>query len=415
MKRILSYLSPVLCLSALLFQACQTDGPENPEPQAELSVSVYKPVIEYSVRIQKVVVQAEGDWTLSLEYKTEDTGWASLSAVSGSGSTEDVTLRCEANGGDERAVDLILSCGSEVDTVTVIQNSRTIEVQHVDIDPADTVSRDVVKLGWMELPEMSSSDPYTFYNHMMTVSGKQTRNYSFYWDSQALVSRWVAYPLNTALIDGKHSREDTWGLDPLLSRSAQPYLCEGGWGVWGYDRGHQIPQADRINITAEGRPANVATYYGTNMTPQNSDLNQNMWACLEGVVRGWSAQVDTLYVVTGCTLDEYGRDFVYDNEGKAVRIPDGYFKALLAYAGATETNRIKWKSAMGDTGYYIAIGFFFENRSYSKSSDYMPYAMTISELEKKTGFNFFSRLEDAVGSETYKKIESSQSSWWKNN
>lgn len=403
-----------LAFASLLLQACQEDAPETPVEET-LSVSLYKPVIEYAVRVQKVVVEAEGDWTLSLSYKSEDTGWATLSQTSGQGSTEAVTIRCETNEGEERAVDIVLESAGRTASVTLIQNSRTIVVAPIDINPADTVKRDVVKLGWMELPEMTTEDPYTFYNHMMTVSGKDVRNYSFYWDSQALVSRWVAYPLNTWLIDGKHSREDTWGVDPLLPRNAQPYIAEGGWGMWGYDRGHQIPQADRINITAPGRPANVATYYGTNMTAQNSDLNQNMWANLEGYVRGWSSQVDTLYVVTGCTLDEFGRDFVYDNDDKAVRIPDGYFKALLAYSGASETNRIKWKTDMGDTGYYIAIGFYFDNRSYNKQMDFMPYAMTIAELEKKTGFNFFSHLPDAVGADVAAKIESTSSNWWKNN
>ena len=62
--------------------------------------------------------------------------------------------------------------------------------------------------------------------------------------------------------------------------------------------GHQIPSADRTTSNI----ANSQTFYFTNMTPQLSVLNGQMWANLEGQVRTWMAASDTLYVVTGAVL-----------------------------------------------------------------------------------------------------------------
>lgn len=129
--------------------------------------------------------------------------------------------------------------------------------------------------GWMELPAMPQTDGLRQFTHRMTVSGRSMRNFSYCWDYDALVSHWVAYPLNAALI-GSGSRSNEWGLDPLLSEAEQPVLYSAYKGGWGYARGHQIPSADRLS-----RAANVQTFYGTNMTPQDYDFNGGLWASLE--------------------------------------------------------------------------------------------------------------------------------------
>ena len=87
------------------------------------------------------------------------------------------------------------------------------------------------------------------------------------------------------------------GYDPSINPIYQANLSRGYHGN-GLDRGHQMPSADRTASKAE----NATTFYYTNMTPQNSTLNQGMRANLEGKIRVWSAQTDTLYVVTGAMV-----------------------------------------------------------------------------------------------------------------
>ena len=178
-------------------------------------------------------------------------------------------------------------------------------------------------------PETKDNDGLYFYTHDMTVGSKNIRNYSFYWDEKALVARWVAYPLNTAL-RGSGNRSEAWGLDPLLPASKQPTVTSTFRGGW--TRGHQIPSADRLNYAA-----NVATFYGTNMTPQEYNFNGEIWARLEGTVRGWAGRCDTLYVVTGCVV-KGSTTKATDVDGKSITVPVAYYKAVLAYSKSNAAN-----------------------------------------------------------------------------
>ena len=226
----------------------------------------------------------------------------------------------------------------------------------------------------------------------------------------ALVAHWVAYPLNTALI-GKGSRTDAWDLDPKLPRSAQPVLYSGyrsgynsgninGGSTW-YDRGHQCPSADRLNYSD-----NIKTFYGTNMTPQDPDLNQKIWASLETYVRDKSRSFDTLYVVTGCVV-EGSTAYAYDNEGKKVTAPVGYYKALLGYQKSRSVG------ITAQTYGYTGVAFYFENRAYS-GNNYKNNAMTIDALEAKTGVDFFVNLPAAIGADLADKVESTKDNYWYN-
>ena len=62
-----------------------------------------------------------------------------------------------------------------------------------------------------------------------------------------------------------------------------------------YDRGHQIPNADR---NADSSLQNQ-TYYWTNSTPQHASFNQGIWNTLENQVRDMVSGSDSVYVVTG--------------------------------------------------------------------------------------------------------------------
>ena len=230
----------------------------------------------------------------------------------------------------------------------------------------------------------------------MQHGGTTKRNYSFYLDPRACLAIWVAYPLNDNLA-GSGSRTNAWALDPKVPREYQPVIFSGFKG--GYDRGHQLPSADRLT-----RGANEQTFYGTNMTPQKGELNQKAWATLEGKVRTWANQFDTLYVVTGCDI-RGSYDYAYDNDGKDIPVPVGYFKALLGFKkGGTVGNTAK-------QGGYTAIGFYF-NHEYYSDSEIMGQSMTIDELEEVMGIDFFPNLEAKLGADLYNKVESTPDSWW---
>ena len=328
-----------------------------------------------------VEVNATGNWTLSIDFMGEPQ-WATLNQNSGTGENNGVILTYDKNSGEsQRSLTLVLSGENGQISCPFVQMTSFVNI---------TVTSDPVG-EWMELPKMDNPD-YFFFTHYFTHRNQKTRNYSYYWDVENLIAHWVAYPLNDGLA-GTGSRTDDWGLDPKLPRNMQPVLLKGFKG--GYDRGHQLPSADRLT-----REANVQTFYGTNMTPQLGSLNQRGWAKFEGNVRDWSRKLDTLYVVTGCLVKESTK-VAYDNDDKAVAVPTAYFKALLGYK--------KDLSIGATTGGYSAIGFYYPHEAYDGGSD--SKSMTIDELEQKTGMDFFVNLPAKIGQALADKVESTKTSW----
>lgn len=249
---------------------------------------------------------------------------------------------------------------------------------------------------WLELPATKKDDGLDFYVHTHVVNGKSMRNWSFDYDPEALLSHWIAYPLNKDLI-GRGSRTDVWDYDPLVPVTKQPSLFKSYKGDW--QRGHQLPSADRLDYDA-----NVSTFYFTNMTPQNGQLNEGVWAELEQKVRDWSAEFDTLYVVTGCSIIG-STEVATDNDGKAVTVPVGYYKALLGYKASGDLAG----SAANDG--YTGCAFWFDNAPYT--GKYMDKVMTISDLEKKTGVDFFVNLPAQTDDAKATAVETTVDPWWK--
>ena len=141
------------------------------------------------------------------------------------------------------------------------------------------------------------------------------------------------------------------------------------------------------------------------MTPQDNDFNGGIWASLEGKVRTWANQSDTLYVVTGCVVDG-AKYYVLDRSNVKVTVPTAYFKAVLRYSKSTTI------SASGFSG----AGFWFEHKNYSNTSAVLKaQSMSLSELETKLGYTLFVNLPDRVGAATAASIKSEKPttlSWW---
>lgn len=383
-----------LLASVLLLSVYSCNKPIDDEIQAGISIKTTES--DFSASNQWVSVKAANAWTLALTSDDLEQGetidWVTLKEMSGTGS-KNVLMSWSRNDSDyTRSCTIVLSTGGAEYSVEFVQKGRTSSGSS-SVSPSTFKSDPVA--GWLELPAMEDEENMYYVTHDMTLGGKTVRNYSFYLDTKAKLAHWVAYPLNKTLA-GSGSRSNAWGIDPKVPSEYQAILYSGFKG--GYDRGHQMPSADRYT-------ANASTFYGTNMTPQKGELNQNAWASLEGMVRSWANYFDTLYVVTGA--DIRGSDKVaYDNVGKAVTVPVGYYKALLGYRkGGTF-------GITASTGGYTAIAFYFEHKSYNdNTSAIMAQSMTIDELEKKMGIDFFVNLPKVTAKAD--DVESTKDSWWK--
>ena len=339
---------------------------------------------------QFVTVQASGDWSLGISYLEGESGWASVTPQTGSGDRSSIILEYGENTSSEpRSLAIVLTSGGSEAQCTLVQKAAGSQQEP---DVPDVPSAGGVP-GWMELPAVEAGDGLRFVTHDMTVGGIPTRNYSLLWNDACLVASWVAYPLSTWTIGTEDAgRTDDWQYDPEIPQEYQPCLFRGfpSGGSYGYDRGHQIPSADR-----QSDASNRQTFYFTNMTPQLSSFNQKIWADLENKVRSIARGADTLYVVTGCIVEDSTK-VAYDNEGKEVAVPSAYFKALLKYRTAGSTTGI---------GGYSAAGYYLEHRAYSQDSIDTSMLMSIDRLEELTGIDFFVNLASVLGSGYAAEVE----------
>ena len=255
---------------------------------------------------------------------------------------------------------------------------------------------------WGEQPEYRSDDAYIYKTYYATFvsnqffPGGKLRNYSVCYDVDRHISHWVAYPIfKTVYETPVLSRVNDFNYDPndqlpVIPTRDQQYIGTGGngrgYGAWGYDRGHMLPQASRYNNYEPNR----MTYYGTNMMPQNSTLNQNIWASLEGKVRGWGGlqTYDTLYVVTGAAFKSTK---TIDNANGPIAVPSHCWKVLLRQRGNQNRQISQFKADE-----LKAIGFVFTNDDAGAATSIESAVRSVKEIEELTGFKFFRNLDPAV-------------------
>lgn len=378
----------LLAACGLVLTSCeQSDSKDGP-----FEVALKKTSVSPDKGTQFVSVKCAGDWTLSLVAEDgADIDWARLNATSGKGNKTNVQLSYDGNEAQvSRTLVVVLSSGSKSETCSMVQQALGAAPEPEEPD----APTDLEKTKWLELPAMNNS-ALGYYSHSFKMNGNTYRNYSFGWSQKDRVALWVAYPLCKFYTNGSAGRTNAWALDPLLGdNSAAPF---GGY-CGDYARGHQLPSADRQCCY----DANAQTFYGTNMTPQLNAHNEGIWSNLENKVRNIANSSDTTYVVTGVVVSASGKK-EKDSYGNSVTVPDAYFKVLLRY------------SKSSTLGQWNAAAFYLEHRSYSGNIS-KEHSMSVDELEKKTGFDFFVNLPAKVGADQAAKIEATDPAnvalWW---
>lgn len=237
----------------------------------------------------------------------------------------------------------------------------------------------------METPRVLSDGSTLLISHDTKVNGKTIVTYELEYDINKYHSRWVAFRFDGNTRSKTTGRSDEpFADDPSLSSTYR--IGSNGFG-WSYNRGHLCASADRLyNSTA-----NEQTFYMTNMSPQLGSFNSGYWITLENLVQSLGRSTtfaDTLYVVKGGTIkDNQIKEYVTRPNGKKVAVPKYYYMALL---------KVK-------NGGYTSIAFWMEHKEYGYSYDHKAplseirkHAISVNELEKLTGIDFFPNLPDAA-------------------
>ena len=378
----------LLAVCGLVLTSCEQSGSK----EGAFEVSVKKTSVGPDKGTQFVSVKCAGGWTLELVSEDgEAIDWARLNVTSGTGNKSNIQLSYDSNA-EQASRTLVLFLDNGAKSVSCKMTQQALGAAPEPEQP--DAPTDLEKTKWLELPAMNNS-ALGYYNHSFKMNGNTYRNYSFGWSQKDRVALWVAYPLCKLYTNGSAGRTNAWAMDPLLGdNSAAPF---GGY-CGDYARGHQLPSADRQCCY----DANAQTFYGTNMTPQLNAHNEGIWSSLENKVRNIANSSDTTYVVTGVVVSASGKK-EKDSYGNSVTVPDAYFKVLLRY------------SKSSTLGQWNAAAFYLEHRSYSESLG-KEHSMSVDELEKKTGFDFFVNLPAKVGADQAAKIEATDPAnvalWW---
>jgi endonuclease G len=206
----------------------------------------------------------------------------------------------------------------------------------------------------LETPRLQAGESYV--HHLA---------YGFVYDETHEQAKWIAYCLTKKEASGTIERSDNFEEDPLVSSGT---ATDGDYAKSGYDRGHLAPAADmRWSVKTMEE-----SFYYSNMSPQDPGFNRGIWKRLEEQVRDWAWENEVIYVVTGPVLTSN-----LPNIGSnGVSVPSYYYKVILDYSQPS----VK------------AIAFLLPNQS--SSAGIQSFIVSINEVEKLTGIDFFPTLPD---------------------
>lgn len=187
--------------------------------------------------------------------------------------------------------------------------------------------------------------------------------YALAYDETHEQAAWTVHELTRdRLNENWAERPATFLPDPAVrTESATPR----DYNASGYDRGHLVPAADM----AFREEAISETFFMSNISPQLHAFNGGVWRELEENTRDWARKFKRLYVVSGPVLTKPGLGQIGFSK---VTVPAYFYKILLA----PDQRR--------------AIAFIMPNQRSDKPL--MDYAVTIDQVEKITGIDFFPKL-----------------------
>ncbi len=222
------------------------------------------------------------------------------------------------------------------------------------------------------------NDEYYYFPSSTTGQIVQHDYFTLSYSEEHEQAEWVAYVLKGEEVDMPWvERPDYFNPDPKVKSGSshwEDYLNTG------YDRGHLIPAADR----AFSEEAIEETFLMSNISPQSRNFNKGIWRELEETTRSWAKRYKKLYVVTGPVLADGGKGVI--GKKNKITVPSAFYKVLLD---------------LSEPG-YKGIAFIIPNQiSYEPL---YKYAVSIDEVEERTGINFF---EELMEKELEKEMESS--------
>jgi endonuclease G len=222
-------------------------------------------------------------------------------------------------------------------------------------------------------PDKGKPDNYLVRKHQYALSYNNSKG----------TPNWVSWHLSKEWL-GKTRRGNPFAPDLSLPEgffAVRPNDYRGS----GFDRGHVCPAADR-SVSPKDMDA---TFLMSNMMPQSPDLNRKTWEHVEAYCRDQARKGQELYLVAGPTgqggVGSAGERAVLRARGGKVVVPSKCWKVVLVLpAGVTNPRRVTAQNAR----VFAAI---FPNVQ-GLDTNWRNYAVPVAEVEKLTGYSFFTAL-----------------------
>ncbi len=191
--------------------------------------------------------------------------------------------------------------------------------------------------------------------------------YTLSFNSKMHIPNWVVWELTDREATGTVPRKDNFRGDDNVAGSSEKW----DYSYSGYDRGHMAPAGDM----KWSKKAMDESFYMTNMCPQAKTLNTGAWKRLEEKCRQWAEVDGAIIIVCGPVLTDPIEEYIGDSR---VAVPQRFFKVILS--PYVDNPR--------------GIGFIMPNGKVPGGMQ--AAAVSIDEVERVTGLDFFSSLPDEI-------------------
>ncbi|MCM1313537.1 MAG: DNA/RNA non-specific endonuclease [Bacteroides sp.] len=219
-------------------------------------------------------------------------------------------------------------------------------------------------MGGLELPARLTDKPEIILSREAYTSSYNT---------ETLCPNYVAWHLTAERVEGNAVRKNNFHGDADIP---EKYRVEtSDYSRSGYDRGHMCPAGD----CKSSDEVMSESFLMTNMCPQGHNLNAGDWKELEDQCREWASSYGEVFVVCGPIFDSARPKTIGKRKGYKISVPDRFFKVVLMMGRVPK-----------------AIGFIYPNDD--TNLDIRDYAVSVDDVERMTGIDFYPALPDDIES-----------------
>jgi endonuclease G len=241
-------------------------------------------------------------------------------------------------------------------------------------EPQRTLANRNIRFG---MPAEAKTDPASKDAYLIERS-----QYVLSYNDSKKIANWVSWNLNKGDI-GKTERQDRFQRDPDLPETFLRVLHDDYTGS-GFDRGHVCPSKDRT----DSEENNKTTFFTTNILPQSAACNRGAWERFESYCRDLTPDGSELYIAAGPHGEggtgELGpRKTIGKGKSGEISVPAAVWKVVMVLPNRETMPTQATRS----------LAVWIPNNQ-TVSEDWRPYAVSVAEVEKRTGYKFFPLIPD---------------------